>query len=66
MADKKLTRVEEGRMIAGVCTGLARYLGVDTTVVRIIFVLLALFAAGGVLLYLILWLIMPMESGGAA
>jgi len=49
-----------------VCTGLARYLGVDTTVVRIIFVLLALFAAGGVLLYLILWLIMPMESGGAA
>ena len=65
MADKKLTRVEEGRMIAGVCTGLARYLAIDTTVVRVIFVLLALFAAGGVLLYLILWLIMPMENSSA-
>ncbi len=66
MAEKKLTRVEEGRMIAGVCAGLARYLGIDATVVRIIFVLLALFAAGGVLLYLILWLIMPMDNSGVA
>ncbi len=60
--EKKLVRVEDGRMIAGVCIGLGRYLGVDPTIVRIIFVLLALFAAGGVLLYLILWLIMPMET----
>ncbi len=60
--EKRLTRVEEGRMIAGVCGGLGRYLGVDPTIVRIIFVLLGLFAAGGVLLYLILWLIMPMET----
>lgn len=63
MSEKRLTRVEDGRMIAGVCAGLANYLGVDATVVRLIFVLLALFAAGGVLLYLILWLIMPMEPG---
>jgi phage shock protein PspC (stress-responsive transcriptional regulator) len=62
MNEKRLTRVEEGRMIAGVCVGLGRYLGIDTTVVRIIFVLLGLFAMGGVLLYLILWLIMPMET----
>ena len=62
MNEKRMVRVEEGRMIAGVCAGLGRYLGVDATVVRLIFVLLALFAAGGVLLYLILWLIMPMES----
>ncbi len=61
MNEKRLTRVEEGKMIAGVCTGLAQYLGVDVTVVRLIFALLALFAAGGVLLYFILWLIMPME-----
>lgn len=61
MNEKRLVRVEEGRMLAGVCTGLARYLGVDATVVRLIFVLLALFAAG-VLLYLILWIIMPMEG----
>jgi phage shock protein PspC (stress-responsive transcriptional regulator) len=62
MNEKRLTRVEEGRMIAGVCAGLGRYLGLDTTIVRIIFVLLGLFAMGGVLLYLILWLIMPMET----
>ena len=62
MNEKRLTRVEEGRMIAGVCAGVARYMGLDVTIVRIIFVLLALFAAGGVLLYLILWLIMPMET----
>lgn len=62
MNEKRLTRVEEGRMIAGVCAGLGRYLGIDTTIVRIIFALLALFAMGGVLLYLILWLIMPMET----
>ena len=61
MSEKRLTRMEEGRMIAGVCVGLGRYLGIDATVVRLIFVLLALFAAGGLLLYLILWLIMPME-----
>ncbi len=61
MNEKRLTRVEDGRMIAGVCAGLANYLGVDATIVRLIFVLLAIFAAGGVLLYLILWLIMPME-----
>lgn len=62
MNEKRLTRVEEGRMIAGVCAGLGRYFGIDPTLVRIIFVLLALFAAGGVLIYLILWLLMPVES----
>jgi phage shock protein PspC (stress-responsive transcriptional regulator) len=62
MNEKRLTRIEEGRMIAGVCAGLGRYLGLDPTVVRVIFILLALFAAGGVLIYLILWLIMPMEQ----
>lgn len=62
MNEKRMVRVEEGKMVAGVCAGLGRYLGVDATVVRLIFVLLALFAAGGVLLYLILWLIMPMEN----
>jgi len=62
MNEKKLVRVEEGRMIAGVCTGLARYLGLDPTVVRLIFVLLFIFGLSGGLLYLILWLVMPMET----
>ncbi|WP_374685619.1 PspC domain-containing protein [Promineifilum sp.] len=62
MNEKKLVRVEEGRMIAGVCTGLARYLELDPTLVRLIFVLLFIFGLSGGLLYLILWLVMPMET----
>jgi phage shock protein PspC (stress-responsive transcriptional regulator) len=62
MNEKKLVRVEEGRMIAGVCTGLARYLGLDPTIVRLIFVLLFIFGLSGGLLYVILWLVMPMEN----
>lgn len=60
--EKRLMRLEEGRMIAGVCAGLAQYFGVDPTLVRIIFVILALFGLGGVVLYLILWLVMPRAS----
>lgn len=62
MNEKRLVRVEDGKMIAGVCTGLAKYFGVDPTIIRIIFVLLGLFAAGGVLLYLILWVVMPVDG----
>jgi phage shock protein C len=64
IVDKKLVRVEEGRMIAGVCTGLGAYFGVDPTVIRIIFIVLSFlsFALGAFLLYLVLWAIMPMAS----
>ncbi len=65
MNEKRLVRVEDGKMIAGVCTGLAKYFGVDATIIRIIFVLLGLFAAGGVLLYLILWAVMPVEGAAS-
>lgn len=61
--DKKLMRVDEGRMIAGVCTGLGAYFGVDPTVVRVVFVVLTFlsFAFGAFLLYGVLWALMPME-----
>lgn len=62
MNEKRLVRVEDGRMIAGVCSGLAAYLGIDATVIRLIFVLLAVFGGGGLLIYLILWLIMPQDT----
>ncbi|MGC9358591.1 MAG: PspC domain-containing protein [Anaerolineae bacterium] len=55
----KLYRSREDSMIAGVCGGLARYLGIDSTLVRLFFVLLVLGEGMGVLLYVILWLIMP-------
>lgn len=60
-----LRRDPEDRVIAGVAAGLARYLGVDTAVIRIVFVLLAVFGGSGFLLYLIGWIAIP-EGGEAA
>ncbi len=58
-----LRRVREGAMIAGVCGGLARWLGWDPTIVRLLYVLLSIASAAfpGVLVYLLLWLIMPRD-----
>ena len=50
------------KLIAGVCGGLAEYLGWDPTLVRIVYVLATIFTAfAGVIIYLILWIIMPEE-----
>ena len=56
-----LRRSVANRHIAGVCGGLGEYLGLDPTVVRVIYVLLSIFSAGfpGVLLYIILWVLIP-------
>jgi phage shock protein C len=62
MNDKKLMRSQSDKMIAGVCGGLAHYLGVDSTIVRLIFAVLLIFGGGGGILYLILWLVMPQSS----
>jgi phage shock protein C len=61
--DRKLYRSRENAMIAGVCGGLGRYLGIDPMLVRLFFVLLALGGNGiGVLIYLLLWIIVPLEG----
>ena len=62
---KRLYRSESDRMVAGVCGGVAAYLGVDPTIVRVLFVVFALWGAG-TLLYLAMWLIVPTESKLAA
>ena len=58
---KRLTR-SNNKMIGGVCAGLAEYLDIDPTIVRIVWGLMVLFA--GILLYIILWLIMPKQQIG--
>lgn len=63
MEDKKIFRSIDDYMIAGVSGGLAKYFNIDSTLVRIIFVLLALGGGCGVLVYLILWLVIPKEKG---
>lgn len=57
----ELVRPRRGRMIAGVCAGLARRFDTRPSVVRLIFVVSCLLPGPQVLLYLALWLIMPRE-----
>lgn len=60
MAELKRTK---DRVIAGVCGGLAKWLGWDTTPTRLLYVLLTIFTAfAGVLVYFILWIVMPEEG----
>jgi phage shock protein C len=59
----RLTRSRSDRMIAGVAGGVARYLNTDPTLVRLVFVLLAL-SGPGLLFYPLLWLVMPQEPAG--
>ncbi|MCB8942736.1 MAG: PspC domain-containing protein [Ardenticatenaceae bacterium] len=62
MPNARLTRSETDRLLAGVCGGIAAYIGVDSVLVRAAFLIL-LFASGiGLPMYLIMWIIMPLES----
>ncbi len=62
--EKKLTRSRKDKMLGGVLGGIARHYGFDVTVLRIIFVLVSLFSAAfpGIIVYLILWVLMPLEG----
>ena len=62
MTDKKLYRSEHDKKIAGVCGGLAEYIGVDVTIIRLIWALVAVFGGTGLVAYLIAALIIPTES----
>jgi phage shock protein C len=64
MEGKRLTRSRSDRMLAGVCGGLADYFGIDPVLIRLAFVLFEVLTAGagGILLYVILWAIMPEEG----
>jgi phage shock protein PspC (stress-responsive transcriptional regulator) len=55
----KLVRSSTDRMVSGVCGGLAAYLGIEAVWVRLFFVLISLANGVGLLVYLILWIIMP-------
>ena len=62
MEDKQLRRSETDKMIAGICGGLGKYFGLDPTILRLVFVLLMIFAGTGLLAYLIMWLVIPYEK----
>ncbi len=59
--NKRLLRSSSDRWVAGVCGGIAEYFGWDPAIVRLAYVLLSVFSAAfpSLLVYIILWLIMP-------
>jgi phage shock protein C len=65
MTSKRLYRIPKEGMIAGICAGLGEYLDLDPTVIRLIFVLLAFGGGSGVLIYIIMWLIVPIKPESA-
>lgn len=63
MNRSRLSR-SDNRVIAGVCAGLAEWLGWDIALVRLLYLVVSIFSAGfpGVLAYVILWIIMPEDK----
>ncbi|MEW9549706.1 PspC domain-containing protein [Nonomuraea sp. NPDC050783] len=58
---KKLRRTEKGRIVAGVCSGVGEYVGIDPNLIRIALAVVTLFGGLGVGLYAIGWLLLPDE-----
>ena len=58
---RRLVRPREGRVFAGVCRGFAEYFDLDIALIRVVWVLVALFGGGGVLAYIIAWIVVPNE-----
>ncbi len=59
---KRLVRTQDDRMVGGVCGGLARYFDVDPVLVRLAFVLFTLAGGAGPLIYLVLLILMPLDT----
>lgn len=60
----RLTRSSSDRMIGGVCGGLARWLGWSSTLVRVAYVVVSILSAAfpGLLVYIVLWILMPRQA----
>ena len=61
MISKKLYRSRIDKMIAGISAGLAKYFDIDPTIVRVLFVVSIFLGGGGILAYIILWIVIPEE-----
>jgi phage shock protein PspC (stress-responsive transcriptional regulator) len=60
---KTLVRTRDGRILAGVCSGLAEYSGIDVNLIRVIVAVLTVFTGGfGALAYLAAWVVIPEEG----
>ena len=62
MENRKLSRNTMNKVIGGVCSGLADFFGLDVALVRIAFVIAFMFASFGFWLYIILWIVLPVDG----
>ncbi|MBR0323493.1 MAG: PspC domain-containing protein [Bacteroidales bacterium] len=62
MENRKLSRNSMNKVIGGVCSGLAEFFGLDVALVRIAFVIAFMFASFGFWLYIILWIVLPVDG----
>jgi phage shock protein C len=60
-ASRKLYRSTSNRQLAGVCGGLAEYFNLDPTLIRVLFIILAVLGGSGVILYIAMWIIVPKQ-----
>jgi phage shock protein C len=58
---RKLYRSKTNRKLAGVCGGLAQYFNIDATLIRVLFILLAVLGGSGLVVYVAMWIIVPKE-----
>ena len=58
----RLLRPNSGKMIGGVCAAFAEYFDLDVALIRVVWVLVAIFGGTGVLAYLIAWIVIPAEQ----
>lgn len=62
MNGKRLYKIEDGKKIAGVCGGLAEYLNIDPTLIRLAWALFCLAGGSGLIVYIVAALVMPNKS----
>lgn len=62
MNGKKLYRIDENKMLAGVCGGIAEYFGVDPTLIRLAWVVFSLLGGSGLLAYILAAIIIPRDD----
>lgn len=61
----KLHRSQTDKIIAGVCGGLAEYFEIDSTIIRLLFILVLALGGSGIFVYLILWVLLPKSPSGS-
>lgn len=65
MEPKRLYRSRKDKILAGICGGVGKYLDIDPIIIRLIFIVLLLTVGSGILIYLIAWIIIPLEPEDA-